>query len=132
HAPSSPTTTTGSRGSRGGSMRWLALALALFVPVGAGAQTWPDKPVRIIVPFPPGGAAYVSPFLLAKRFGDTLGQNFVLDPRPGGSTVIGASAVVNSKPDGYTLFAASNSAMSVVPHLLAGKLPYDPERAFEP
>jgi tripartite-type tricarboxylate transporter receptor subunit TctC len=113
-------------------MRWLLVALALALPAGALAQTWPDKPVRIIVPFPPGGAAYVSPFLLAKRFGDTLGQNFVLDPRPGGGTVIGASAAANAKPDGYTLFAASNSAMSVTPHLHRGKLPYDPAVAFEP
>jgi tripartite-type tricarboxylate transporter receptor subunit TctC len=96
------------------------------------AQVYPDKPVRIIVPFPPGGAAYVAPLLLAKHFSETYGQNFLLDPRPGGSTIIGAAAAANSKPDGYTLFAASNSAMSVIQHLLAGKLPYDPEKAFEP
>ena len=113
-------------------MRWLLLALALLLPGSAGAETWPDKAVRIVVPFPPGGAAYVSPFLLGKRFGEVLGQNFVIDPRPGGSTVIAGAAVMNSKPDGYTLLAASNSAMSVIQHLLAGKLPYDPEKAFEP
>jgi tripartite-type tricarboxylate transporter receptor subunit TctC len=113
-------------------MRRLLLALALLLPGSAGAETWPDKAVRIIVPFPPGGAAYVSPFLLGKRFSEVLGQNFVIDPRPGGSTVIAGAAVMNSKPDGYTLLAASNSAMSVIQHLLAGKLPYDPEKAFEP
>ncbi len=113
-------------------MRRLLLALALLLPGSAGAETWPDKAVRIIVPFPPGGAAYVSPFLLGKRFGEVLGQNFVIDPRPGGSTVIAGAAVMNSKPDGYTLLAASNSAMSVIQHLLVGKLPYDPEKAFAP
>ncbi|MEJ0070872.1 MAG: hypothetical protein WDO24_21485 [Pseudomonadota bacterium] len=73
--------------------RGLAACALIALSIGAGtgpsrADGYPDKPVRVIVPFPPGGAAYVSPFLLAKYLTDTLGQNFLMDPRPGGNTII--------------------------------------------
>jgi len=113
--------------------RWLgALMLAALAAGAARAETYPDKPVRIIVPFPPGGAAYVSPALVAKHFTATMGQNFVVEPRPGGNTIIGAEAAATARPDGYTLLAASSSTMAANPHLYVGKLPYDPERSFVP
>jgi tripartite-type tricarboxylate transporter receptor subunit TctC len=116
------------------AIRRFAGALAL-VALAAGpglADSYPDRPVRIIVPFPPGGAAYVSPLLLAKHLTETLGQNFLMDPRPGGNTIIGAAAAASAKPDGYTLLAASSSTMTANPNLYEGKLPYDPAHAFEP
>jgi tripartite-type tricarboxylate transporter receptor subunit TctC len=109
-----------------------ALGLAALAIGAARAESYPDKPVRIIVPFPPGGAAYVAPFLLAKQLTERLGQNFLMDARPGGNTIIGASAAASAKPDGYTLLAASSSTMAANPHLYVGKLPYDPEHSFVP
>lgn len=108
------------------------LGLVLAIGGAARAGAYPDHPVRIIVPFPPGGATYVAPLLLAKYFSETFGQNFLLDPRPGGGTIIGAAAAASAKPDGYTLFAASSSTMAANPNLYAGRLPYDPEHAFDP
>jgi len=110
-----------------GALAMVALAAGL-----ARAASYPDRPVRVIVPFPPGGAAYMAPFLLARHLSETLGQNFFMDPRPGGNTIIGAQAAAVAKPDGYTLLAASSSTMTANPNLYAGKLPYDPDRAFEP
>jgi tripartite-type tricarboxylate transporter receptor subunit TctC len=115
--------------------RWLTAAgaaIAMSVASPLWADGYPDKPVRIIVPFPPGGAAYVAPFLLAKYFTDTFGQNFLMDPKPGGNTIIGAGAAAVARPDGYILFAGSSSTMTVNPNLYAGRLPYDPARAFAP
>jgi tripartite-type tricarboxylate transporter receptor subunit TctC len=109
-----------------------ALAVIALAAVPCRAASYPDRPVRVIVPFPPGGAAYMAPFLLARHLSETLGQNFFMDPRPGGNTIIGAQAVAIAKPDGYTLLAASSSTMTANPNLYAGKLPYDPDRAFEP
>lgn len=113
--------------------RWLgAFVLAALVAGAAHAETYPDRPVRIIVPFPPGGAAYVAPALLAKHLSEAMGQNFVVEPKPGGNTIIGAQAAAQAKPDGYTLLAATSSTMAANPHLYVGKLPYDPDRSFVP
>jgi tripartite-type tricarboxylate transporter receptor subunit TctC len=113
--------------------RWLSALACVALATGPSlAESYPDRPVRVIVPFPPGGAAFMSPLLLAKHLSDTLGQNFFMDPRPGGNTIIGAGAAAVAKPDGYTLFAASNSTMAANPNLYVGKLPYDPDRAFAP
>jgi tripartite-type tricarboxylate transporter receptor subunit TctC len=112
------------------------IAMAVLSGLGLAwpvrADTYPDKPVRVLVGFPPGGAAYMSPFLVAKYLSETLGQNFLMDPRPGGNTIIAAGAAAVARPDGYTLLAASNSTMAVNPQLYAGKLPYDADRAFAP
>ena len=86
----------------------VALSLAALVP-SASAQDYPNKPVRIIVPFAAGGPADVYGRLLAQRLGDALGQPFVIDNRPGGGSVIGTDAVAKSAPDGYTLLLMSNT-----------------------
>ena len=77
-------------------------AVALTVPMGAVAQDWPGKPVRLIVPFPPGGTVDPLARLLGARLSAALGQQFIVDNRPGGSGSIGTALTVKSPPDGYT------------------------------
>ena len=81
---------------------------ALFA-LPAAAQDYPNKPVRIIVPFAPGGSADVYGRFIAQRLQEALGQGFVVDNRPGGGSVIGTDAVAKSAPDGYTLLLMSNT-----------------------
>ena len=85
------------------------LAAALLQPGLAVAQDYPVKPVRIIVPFAPGGSADVFGRFIAQRLQESLGQSFVVDNRPGGGSVIGTDAVAKAAPDGYTLLVMSNT-----------------------
>jgi tripartite-type tricarboxylate transporter receptor subunit TctC len=85
-----------------------ALTLALAA-ASAGAQDYPNRPVRIIVPFAPGGSADVFGRFLAQRLQESLGQTFVIDNRPGAGSLIGTDAVAKSAPDGYTLLLMSNT-----------------------
>ena len=88
----------------------LAASLAAFaVAFPAAAQSWPAKPVRIIVPFATGGSADVYARFLAQRLPDELGQSFLVDNRPGAGSVIGTDAVAKAAPDGYTLLLMSNT-----------------------
>ena len=90
---------------------WLALtmALAALVAGNVSAQEYPSKPVRIIVPFAPGGSADVFGRFLAQRLQESMGQTFVIDNRPGAGSVIGTDAVAKAAPDGYTLLLMSNT-----------------------
>jgi tripartite-type tricarboxylate transporter receptor subunit TctC len=109
------------------------LAILLLAATGqAIAQGWPAKPVRVIVPFPPGGGAEAAARLLANHFTQAFGQSFVIDNRPGGNTVIGTESVAKAPPDGYTLLVTGGSTMSIQPLVFAGKLPYDPLGDFAP
>ena len=109
------------------------LALLLLAAVGpAFAQAWPAKPVRVIVPFPPGGGAEAAARFLANHYTQAFGQSFVIDNRPGGNTVIGTETAAKSAPDGYTLLVSGGSTMSIQPLVFAGKLPYDPLGDFAP
>jgi tripartite-type tricarboxylate transporter receptor subunit TctC len=108
----------------------LALALAAAMP--AFGQAWPAKPVRVIIPYPPGGGAEASARFLANQFAQAFGQPFLIDNRPGGNTVIGAEAAAKAAPDGYTLFFTGGSTMSLQPLVFTGKLPYDPLGDFAP
>jgi tripartite-type tricarboxylate transporter receptor subunit TctC len=96
----------------------------------AAAQGFPAKPVRVIVPFAPGGATDVVFRLLAPRLSENLGQQALIENRAGGGSTIGMDAVAKSAPDGYTLGVA-NLSFAVNPSLMA-KLPYDTERDFAP
>jgi tripartite-type tricarboxylate transporter receptor subunit TctC len=110
---------------------WCAAAL-LALAGQAFAQAWPAKPVRVIIPYPPGGGAEAAARFLANHFGGAFGQPFLIDNRPGGNTVIGAEAAARAAPDGYTLLVTGGSTMSVQPLVFAGKLPFDPLGDFAP
>jgi tripartite-type tricarboxylate transporter receptor subunit TctC len=111
----------------------LATAGSAFAPPGpALAQGWPTKPVRVIIPYPPGGGAEAAARFLANDFTQAFGQPFVIDNRPGGNTVIGADAAAKAAPDGYTLLVTGGSTMTIQPLVFAGKLPFDPLGDFAP
>ena len=87
----------------------LLLAVAGALPVAAQAQDFPAKPVRIVVPFAPGGSADVYGRFIAQKLQEAMGQNFIVDNKPGGGSVIGTDAVAKAAPDGYTLLLMSNT-----------------------
>ena len=97
----------------------------------ASAQTWPNKPVRIVLQFPPGGSTDVVARILAQSMTTALGQPVVVENKPGADGAIAAEYVMRSEPDGYTFFLASNTPMMQVP-LLRKKPPYDPVKNFTP
>lgn len=96
----------------------------------AHAAEFPDRPITLVAPFPAGGAADVLARILGKALGDQLGQSVVVENKPGAGTAIGATAVANAKPDGYTLLVSSNSTFTLNP-ALQPKLTYDPVRSFD-
>src|SRR5947209_16025847 len=109
-------------------MKRLLLA-ALFAPLMAGAQPWPAKPLRYIVPFPPGAFNDTLARTLSAELPKALGQPIVVDNRPGGNTIIGTELAAKSAPDGYTLFGAA-LPFSVVQSLY--KTSFDVTRDFAP
>jgi len=109
--------------------RWLgAFALCVLAAAPAAAQSWPTRPVKVIVPYATGGPADVYARFIAQRLGDQLGQPFVVENRPGAGAVIGTDAVAKSAADGYTLLVMSNTH-TVNETLLANK-PYQLMRDF--
>ena len=118
--------------SPGRMMQRLAQGLiALALATSAAAQTFPSKPVKIVVPFPPGGFNDVLGRTLAQEFQKAWNQPVVVDNRPGGNTIIGSDLVAKAAPDGYTLLVVA-LPFSVLPSLFAGKLPFDVQRDFAP
>jgi tripartite-type tricarboxylate transporter receptor subunit TctC len=110
--------------------RLVALLLAAFT-TAALAQGYPAKPIRIIVPFAPGGNVDVTARLVAPALQEALGQTVVVENKPGAAGTIGADLVVRSPADGYTLLMGSNSTFSVAPSLNP-KNPYNPLKDFAP
>ena len=109
------------------------LALLSLAPAGAVlAQAYPSKPVRVVIPFPSGGDVETAARFFANSLGKTLGQPFVLEPRPGGNTQIGTEAVAKSAADGYTLLFCGPSTFAINPTFYGAKLPYDYARDFAP
>ena len=106
-----------------------AAALALTTP-HASAQEWPAKPVRLIVPFPPGGTVDPLARLLSTRLSQSLGQQFIVDNRPGGSGSIGTALAVKSPPDGYTFLVVFDTH-AVNPSLIPN-LPFDTVKDLAP
>jgi len=97
----------------------------------AFAQSYPSKPVRLIVPFPPGGSTDTLARLLGSKLGETWKQQFMIDNRPGASGVIGTELGAKAPPDGYTLLMGSGGPLTILPGLMT-KLPYDPIKDFAP
>src|SRR5829696_3069099 len=109
-----------------------AVALgALAFSASAGGQPYPAKPIRLVVPFPPGGPADLVARPLAQRLNEALGQPVVVDNRPGATGTIGAGLVAKSPADGYTLLLGTSNEIVMSPGLY-DKLPYDPNRDFTP
>jgi tripartite-type tricarboxylate transporter receptor subunit TctC len=109
----------------------LTAAVVAMAAAAAFAQSYPAKPVRLIVPFPPGGNTDVLGRLMAQKLSDALGQQFFVENRPGGAGTVGADAAATSPPDGHTLFFGTTGALSSAP-ALQPKLSYDPVRSFAP
>jgi len=108
----------------------LAASLALFATGAAFAQDYPARPLRLIVPWPPGGGADVIARVIFQKVGDSIGQQVIVDNRGGASTIIGMDIVAKAAPDGYTLgFPTSN--LTVNPALFS-KLPFDAARDLAP
>jgi tripartite-type tricarboxylate transporter receptor subunit TctC len=108
-------------------------AAGAFAATGARAadSRWPDHPVRIIVPYPPGGSTDVLSRILAERMKEMFGQPFVIENRPGAGGNIGIAAVTGSAPDGYTIGAATIGHFAINQYLYS-KMPYDAERDMVP
>jgi tripartite-type tricarboxylate transporter receptor subunit TctC len=112
--------------------RRFVMALALCAALPAGAQTgYPDRPVRIVVPFAAGGAVDILTRVLAQPLSQALGQQVIVDPRPGAGGNVGVEHVAKSPPDGYTLVMATTGTHTINPGLYS-KLPFDAVRDFRP
>ena len=112
-------------------MRKLVLAGALAAFSAVALAQYPDKPIRLIVPFPPGGAAELGARIFSQPLGQLLGQTVVVETKPGADGAIAAEAVKRAPPDGYTLFYATNTAFNWVP-ITKKAPPYDPLVDFTP
>jgi tripartite-type tricarboxylate transporter receptor subunit TctC len=95
------------------------LVAATIVAPHAGAQNYPNRPVRLVVPFSPGGAADVPGRILTQKLSEALGQQVVVDNRPGAGSTIGADQVAKAPPDGYTLLVSSQTSTAVAKVALA-------------
>src|SRR4029079_972039 len=108
----------------------LAALLAFEAPLSL-AQSWPTKPIRIIIPFTPGGTNDVLARTLGPKLSEAVGQPVIVDNRPGGNTVIASQALLAADKDGHTLLLPGNSHV-VVPHLTKTPLPFDSVKDFQP
>lgn len=115
-------------------MKAVALLLACVFSQSESAlsaDTYPSKPIKIIVPAPPGGGSDISARLLAKIVAPRMGQQWIIDNRPGAAGIIAAEMVARAEPDGYTIFYGHNGTHAIHKSLYK-KLPYDPEKDFIP
>ncbi len=103
-------------------------ALPVALP-GAAAQAWPGRPIKLVVPFPPGGSTDVIARMVAQRLGDALKTQVVVDNKPGVGSVLGTDLVAKAAPDGFTLAVSANPAIAPGP-LMRTSMPYDPVRDF--
>src|SRR3954469_23886731 len=107
------------------------LARAVLQAGIAQAQTWPEKPIRVVVPFPAGSSADVAARILGNELSARLGQQLVVDNRPGASGNIGSDVIAKAAPDGYTIGFGTTSTHAVAVGL-SPNLPYDPLKSFAP
>lgn len=106
-----------------------AMVLTTTLPCISLAQSYPTRPIKILVPFPPGGPIDTMARLLAPQLSETLGHQVVIENRPGAGGTIGARSVATSDPDGYTLLFGSTSTLAISPALYQN-LGYDPNKSF--
>lgn len=111
------------------TQHWLAV-LALATSTTVFAQGYPNRPVKVIVPWPPGQATDLAARIVAQKLQEALGQPFVVENKPGAGGSIGSETVARSAPDGYTLLAASSGPISIMPNLQ--KTPYESLKDFAP
>jgi len=111
--------------------RIVPLLAAMLFASAVAAQNWPQKPVRFIVPFPPGGATDIAARLLGEKLSQIWGQSVVIENRGGAGGGVGAAEAARAAPDGYTLFFPSGSVVTANQHVYA-KLAYDPDKDFIP
>jgi tripartite-type tricarboxylate transporter receptor subunit TctC len=109
---------------------FVALA-ALALPGAAFAQSWPNKPIKIIVPYPPGGTSDILARSVGQKLTETLGQVVVVENKPGATGNIGADFVAKSPPDGYTLLLGDIGSLAISPSVTES-LPFDPVKDFAP
>ena len=114
------------------NLKWMALALALaMIGLAARADDYPSRPIKLIVPFAPGGAADATARLIGKYVSGTIGQPRVIENRTGAGAIIGTEDVHRAAPDGYTLLLGQSGPISINPGVYK-TLPYDPEKDFAP
>lgn len=107
------------------------LGTLLLTAASCAFAAWPERPVTLVVPFPPGGSTDAIARVLAPQLQQRLGQNIVIDNRPGATGTVGAMFVKNAPADGYTVFVSSLGPFVIAPHLIHG-LKYDPLKDFDP
>jgi tripartite-type tricarboxylate transporter receptor subunit TctC len=110
-------------------LRIAAALIATLAALPANAQTYPDRPVRIVLPFGAGGVADVSSRIIAEKLGERLGQRFVIENMPGAGGISAAKAVLSAPPDGYTLGLVTNG--TAISAAIFNKLPFDPVTEFD-
>lgn len=116
--------------ARGLTLTLAAIIAAAGLAFSAAAQEYPARPVRLIVPFPPGGGTDFFARILSQRLGENLGGTFIVDNRSGAGGIVGTEITARSKPDGYTIVLVSTS--HAINPSLHRKLPFDPVRDFAP
>jgi tripartite-type tricarboxylate transporter receptor subunit TctC len=114
-----------------GKLRVAALALAIGACAGAAQAAYPDKPIKLVVGFPPGQATDIIARAAAKKLQEVLGQPVIVDNKAGAAGIIGSEIVAKAPPDGYTLLVSSSGPLAINPSLYS-KLSYHPVRDFEP
>ncbi len=112
-------------------MRRILIALTAFASLAAQAQTWPTKPIRLVVPFAPGGSSSIVARSVAAEMEKGLGQPIIVDNKPGGGGNVAMLEVAKAEPDGYTLIIGHIGSLAVNPYMYS-KLPFDTDKDFAP
>ena len=114
-----------------GPLKSWTVAAAMLFACTAGAQQYPSKPIRIVIPFPPGNTVDIMARLIGPKLTERLGQNVIVDNRPGAAGQLGLEYGAHQPPDGYTLIGGQGGNLVVMPHTYK-KIPYDPMKDFTP
>lgn len=113
------------------SAAFASVMLTTGISAACAADNWPSRPIKLVVPFPPGGAADISARVFADKLGEALNQTVVIENKAGAGTAIAAEAVAKADPDGYTLSLAPAGQLTILPHINT-KVQFDPFKSFTP